>query len=82
MRVSTGVLIAEAFRLGLTPVYVNGLGAHAKRNSGDSSLDRRALIYWKAFPKYAPGEAFQAAPSRLLRAERESATQKKQNRAW
>jgi hypothetical protein len=54
--VSTGVLIAEAFRLGLTPVYVNELDAHAKRVDGQSSVGRHSLIYSKAFPKYAPGK--------------------------
>ena len=55
--VSTGMLIAETFRLGLTPVYVNGLDAHAKRAASPASVDRQALIYSKAFPKYAPGKA-------------------------
>jgi len=78
--VSTGVLIAETFLLGLTPVYVNRLDAHAKRVVGKSSVDRRSLIYLKAFPKYAPGKALQLAPSRLQRTERESAIPKKQSR--
>ena len=79
--VSTGMLIAEAFRLGLTPVYVKGLGAYAKRVASKSRGDRRSLIYSKAFPKYAPGKALQAAPSRMQRTERESAIAKKQSRA-
>lgn len=61
--VSTGLLTAEAFRLGLTPVYVNGLGAQAKRVAGKLSVGGLVLIYSKAFPKYAPGKALQAAPS-------------------
>ena len=80
--VSTGMLIAEAFRLGLTPVYVNGLGACAKRVAGKSRGDRRSLLYWKSFPNYAPGKASYAATVQLRRTERESAITKKQNRAW
>ena len=80
--VSTGLLIAEAFHLGLTPVYVNGLGAHTKRVTGEPTVVRRSLIYSKAFPKYAPGKALQVALSHPRRTERESAIPKKQNRAW
>lgn len=80
--VSTGMLIAEAFRLGLTPVYVNGLDARAKRVAGKLRGDRWALIYSKAFPKYAPGKASHTATVQLRRTERESAIPKKQNRAW
>lgn len=79
---STGMLIAEAFRLGLTPVYVNGLGVHAKRVADKAREYRHSLIYSKAFPKYAPGKVLQLAPSRLRRTERESAIPKKQGRAW
>ena len=67
--VSTGMLIAETFRLGLTPVYVNRLDAHAKRVASCAGVRRQALIYSKAFPKYAPGKALQPASSRLLRTE-------------
>ena len=80
--VSTGMLIAEAFHLGLTPVYVNGLDAHAKRVTGKPRGDRSSLIYSKAFPKYAPGKASHTATVQLRRTERESAISKKQNRAW
>ena len=81
MAVSTGMLIAEAFRLGLTPVYVNGLDVATKVVAAKSSSDWRTLLYLKAFPKYAPGKALQPAPSRMRRTERESAIQKKQSRA-
>jgi hypothetical protein len=76
------MLIAETFRLGLTPVYVNGLDAHAKRVASSSGVELQALIYLRAFPKYAPGKVLQPAPIRLFRTERESAIQKKQSRAW
>lgn len=79
---STGMLITETFRLGFTPVYVNGLGVHAKRVAGTQVVGLDALIYSKASPKNAPGKALQRASRCLHRAERESAIQKKQNRAW